>query len=171
MLRFPLLMLLLAIVGGVIGLVRSVLPRAALPPTENVALNKPATMVSAAANTTAAMGVDGNTDGDANWFMTEWNNKPWWMVDLQRDYTIYKFEIFNRTDGGRVGGAETLTIALSVDGKNWRGVYAHDKSAFGAQKGDRQLKLQIAPTTARYARIQLTNPGYLHLSEVRVYGN
>lgn len=140
------------------------------PQLTNLALHKPATMSSVAVNTTASIGTDGITDGDKNWFHTEADDKPWWTVDLQNEYTVHNLEVFNRTDccGER---SKTLTVLLSTDGKDWRQAYKHDGSPFGALKGDKQLKVKISPASARYVRIQLTDRGYLHLSEIRVFGN
>ena len=70
-------------------------------PLENVALGKRVTQSSTAFGGDASRAVDGKTDGDfgrQSVTHTNFQSKPWWQVDLDKEETIHQINIFNRTD-------------------------------------------------------------------------
>ncbi len=134
----------------------------------NVALGRPAqqssTFAWAGPATGPASGVDGKLGSP---FHTDNEQSPWWQVDLGRSYALQEVRVFNRMDccGER---ARSLMLLLSDDGRNWQNVYSNQGRDFGGK--DNPLKINLAGRQARYVRIQLEQPNYLHLEEVEVYG-
>ena len=133
-----------------------------------LAQGKPATMSSVNGGA-AAIGNDGHTYGDAQFFHTGLDDKPWWMVDLGASYPVSGFEIHNRADCCQ-DRAASLVIQVSSDGKTWNEVYANKGKAFGGEMSGDPLKVNIKEVSTRYVRVQLPTRNYLHLAEIRVFG-
>lgn len=133
-----------------------------------LAQGKPASMSSTNGGG-AAVGNDGHTYGDNQFFHTGLDDKPWWMVDLGASYPVSGFEIHNRPDCCQ-DRAANLIIQVSSDGKSWTDVYANKGKVFGGEMSGEPLQVNIREVSARYVRIQLPARNYLHLAEVRVFG-
>ena len=72
--------------------------------SENLALGKPATQSSTADNdqAVATLAVDGNTSGifaEHSISHTNWEQNPWWEVDLGEVCAIQEVRVWNRSDG------------------------------------------------------------------------
>ena len=68
----------------------------------NIAQGKPAFQSSLHDNDTADKAVDGNEDPDYHSgscsHTKHWDANPWWAVDLQQQYSVYRVDITNRND-------------------------------------------------------------------------
>ena len=114
----------------------------------------------------AAGGVDGVKNGQWG-FHTAQDREPWWQVDLEQAAPLARVLIYSPHLPER---AARLKVLLSQDGKAWRGVYAHDGTVFPGAKENKPLAVPLKGETARFVRIQLPGPQWLHLDEVEVYG-
>ena len=117
----------------------------------------------------AAGGCDGVKDGTYG-FHTNRDPRPWWQVDLGKSSAIDRVVIYNRCDGNVEERAAQLEVLVSEDGKRWRRIYQHDGSRFLGHKGSVPLTVRARGERGRWVRLQLPQPGYLHLDEVEVYG-
>lgn len=117
----------------------------------------------------AAGGCDGVKDGRFG-FHTSLDENPWWQVDLGRAVKLRRVAVYNRCDGNVSGRAVRLRVLLSDDGAEWTLFYQHDGADFRGQADDRPLVIPAAGKAARFVRIQLPGPQYLHLDEVEVFG-
>ncbi|MBI4602571.1 MAG: discoidin domain-containing protein [Planctomycetes bacterium] len=116
----------------------------------------------------AAGGCDGVKDG--RWgFHTGRDERPWWQVDLGAAQPLGEARIFNRSDGASER-ASRLEVLLSLDGASWVLAYRHDGTLFRGTPDGKPLVVALSGATARYVRLQLPGPEFLHLDEVEVYG-
>ncbi|NMC09413.1 MAG: hypothetical protein GYA39_00315 [Methanothrix sp.] len=142
---------------------------------ENLALNRPASQSSTAeewgGNWSASRGVDGIKTGNIfdGGFHTEYEEGPWWQVDLGSVYDLSEARIYNRLDCCS-DRAESLEVLLSRDGKNWWTVYTHDGSPFGGSDGN-YLIVDLERESARFVRVALREANWLHLDEVEVFAS
>lgn len=107
----------------------------------------------------AAGAVDGNTERRFS-FHTSLCESPFWQVDFGEVLALGRVVVFNRHLPER---AARLRILLSRDGEEWQVVYARDGEPFSV------LERDVAGAAARHLRLQLPEPGYLHLAEVQVF--
>lgn len=115
----------------------------------------------------AAGGVDGVKNG--RWgFHTAQDKSPWWQVDLGKEAALDRVLVYNSCHEPM--RAVRLKVLVSSDGKAWREVYSHDGSVFRGQPDNKPLTVPLKGATARFVRIQLPGPQWLHLDEVEVYG-
>ena len=131
------------------------------PNQKNLALGKPVRMSSQYPGPyPASKGVDGNTD---SMFHTNIERNPWWQVDLQSSFALSSIVLHNRFDsnGDR---ARTIRVLISQDGNAWTTIYRHNGTVF------KDLTVDAGGRSARYVRVQLAEPNYLHLLEVEVFG-
>jgi hypothetical protein len=98
-------------------------------------------------------------------FQTNYEPNPWWEVDLGRPYTLERARIYN-SQPLFYQRAATLRVLLSDDAYNWRVVYDNAGKVFGPEP----LAVNLGNATARYVRVQLAEPNWLHLEEVEVFG-
>ena len=71
----------------------------------NLAMGKPAWQSSTKAQRFATQAVDGNRDGDfhdRSCSLTDVDEVPWWVVDLQAEAEIGYVAITNRADEGKI---------------------------------------------------------------------
>ncbi|MHB1038307.1 MAG: HzsA-related protein [Pirellulales bacterium] len=117
----------------------------------------------------AAGGCDGVKNG--KWgFHTGFDQQPWWQVDLGAVAPLDELVIYNRSDDlGAAQRAIGLVVQLSDDGRAWREVYRHKGPVFRGTPDGKPLAAPLGGAKARYLRIQLSQPGFLHLDEVEVY--
>jgi len=146
----------------------------------NIALGKTATQSSTlpgAATAGPSSAVDGNTDGNfyhGSVTATNQDSNPWWQVDLGASATVNTMVIWNRTDccGSRLSDywvfvSNTPFLATDTPGtlQNRAGTFASHQTTAPSPSA------VITPNVSgRYVRIQLTNPGYLSLAEVQIFG-
>jgi hypothetical protein len=111
--------------------------------------------------------VDGVKNG--SWgFHTAQDPSPWWQVDLGQTRALDRVLVYNSCH--EVARAARLKILLSDDGRTWREAYAHDGTPFRGAPDNKPLAVRLKDAAARFVRIQLPGPQWLHLDEVEVYG-
>lgn len=112
--------------------------------------------------------VDGIKSGGFG-FHTDFEDRPWWQVDLGSERDIGDVVIYNRLDGPCAERAHTMCVLLSCDGNDWAVVYRHDNVTFGGIDSV-PLIIDGGRRRARYVRVQLQHRDALHLDQVEVYG-
>jgi mono/diheme cytochrome c family protein len=128
--------------------------------------NRSASAVSTSDDASGA--VDGIVDGSYG-FHTSLDPSPWWQVDLLQVVPIDRIVVYNRCDGDVHDRASRIQALISEDGQHWHSVYRHDGTPFFGQVDDKPLVIDAADATARFVRLQLPGPQYLHLDQVQVY--
>ena len=152
--------------------------RVTLPALENVALRKPCRQSSRQEK--APDVADAYNEGHANdgfrngafGFHTKFENSPWWMVDLLRQFCIEEIHIYNRlAEPNVMGRANYIAIEVSSDPDCWTEVftYAGTVPFGGISSKPLVVHLESRPR-ARYVRVISRKPAVLHLDEVEVYG-
>lgn len=135
-----------------------------LPPTPLG--NRPAGSLSTADD--AAGAVDGIVDGSYG-FHTDRDPSPWWQVDLQQIVPVDRIVVYNRCDGQVHERASRLQALISPDGEQWHPLYQHDGTPFFGHVDGKPLVIHAAGAMARFVRLQLPGPQYLHLDQVQVF--
>jgi FkbM family methyltransferase len=140
----------------------------------NIALNKPAKQSSTSqwsighSNEADARQANNGDKSGKMWCHTGEEANPWWQVDLQESYLIQGAVLFNRPD--QAGRLKRFRLLTSLDGETWRCVYQKkDDSIFGKSVTD-SFAINFKPTLARFVRISLDGHGFLHFSELEVFG-
>ena len=134
-------------------------------PLENIALGKRVTQSSTAFGGDARRAVDGKLDGNYGHNSvthTDFQSKPWWQVDLDKEETIRQINIYNRTDAAQDRLTNFNVILLDSFGKEIerkRIAYLRDSSA----------QISIDYKKARFVRIELDGYNALSLAEVQVF--
>ena len=134
-------------------------------PLENIALGKRVTQSSTAFGGDARRAVDGKLDGNYGHNSvthTDFQSKPWWQVDLDKEETIRQINIYNRTDAAQDRLTNFNVILLNSSGKEIerkRIAYLRDSFA----------QISIDYKKARFVRIELDGYNALSLAEVQVY--
>jgi FkbM family methyltransferase len=104
-------------------------------------------------------------------FHTEYEESPWWLIDLQRVCPVHRIVIYNRCDAA-TDRVRPMTISICADvGEPWADLYvAHH--VFGGATAGRPLTIALGtePLPMRFIKISLHKKEYLHLDEVEVYG-
>ena len=116
----------------------------------------------------AAGAVDGLKDGTYG-FHTGQDANPWWQVDLGEPMPLDRVVIYNRCDGNVEARAARIAVLLSDDGNEWSELYRHEGYRFGGQTDGKPLSVPARGKLARFVRLALPGPQYLHLDEVEVY--
>lgn len=115
----------------------------------------------------AAGAVDGLKTG--KWgFHTDFEDNPWWQVDLGRSLKLDHLIVYNRGDGF-AERAGNIQILLSNDERHFRSVYKHDGTVFHGTTGGSPLNVSLHGAEARFIRLTLPGKTYFHLDEVEVY--
>ena len=133
-------------------------------PFMNVALGKRVTQSSTAFGGDASRAVDGKTDGDfghQSVTHTNFQSKPWWQVDLDKEETIRQINIFNRTDTAQERLSNFHVILLDSFGNEIERKRISALTNTAAQ-------LAIDYKKARFVRIELEGHNALSLAEVQV---
>ena len=134
-------------------------------PLENIALGKRVIQSSTAFGGDARRAVDGKLDGNYGHNSvthTDFQSKPWWQVDLDKEETIRQINIYNRTDAAQDRLTNFNVILLDSSGKEIerkRIAYLRDSFA----------QISIDYKKARFVRIELDGYNALSLAEVQVY--
>ncbi len=115
----------------------------------------------------AAGGVDGTRNGQWG-FHTEHEANPWWQVDLGEPTPIERVVLWNRCDGF-ASRNDRIQLLLSLDGHAFRQVYQHTGGTFLGQTDGQPLVIALDRPSARYLRLTLPTPSYLHLDEVEIF--
>lgn len=145
-------------------------------PSPNIARGKPATQssISVASRWHSVQGdaggaVNGLVTGTYG-FHTGFDSPPWWMVDLEQVYRLSAVWIFNRLDAAST--LQHLRLFISADGRDWTLCLDHRSSGMIGGAWGVPLKIGFDGTaTTRFVRVELGNQGYLHLDQVKVFGD
>ncbi|MCB0466363.1 MAG: discoidin domain-containing protein, partial [Aequorivita sp.] len=136
-----------------------------LPPSGNIALNKPTTS-SSGTEAASSNAVDGIYSID-NW----WGASPfpqWWSVDLGDEYDLSKLVVFNYYDGIRY---YQYDIQGSLNGTNWTTLVDFNTNTTPATSEGNTFNL--GNPSARYIRVNMNynsvNTG-VHIIEFEAYG-
>ena len=135
-----------------------------IDPLVNVALGKRVTQSSTAFGGDASRAVDGKTDGDfghQSVTHTNFQSKPWWQVDLDKEETIRQINIFNRTDTAQERLSNFHVILLDSFGNEI------ERKRISALTNT-VAQLAIDYKKARFVRIELEGHNALSLAEVQV---
>ena len=143
---------------------------------QNIALAKPTAQSSTYVDSYAGAessdrAVDGNTSGNylnKSITHTNYENNPWWMVDLGATYDISQIRVWNRTDccadrlfPFRIAIQDVFDAAVNGAAAWWADVTVDDGSN----------PIVFAPNAqGRFVKVQLTATDYLTLAEVEVDG-
>ena len=133
-------------------------------PFVNIALGKRVTQSSTAFGGDASRAVDGKTDGDfghQSVTHTNFQSKPWWQVDLDKEETIRQINIFNRTDTAQERLSNFHVILLDSFGNEI------ERKRISALTNT-VAQLAIDYKKARFVRIELEGHNALSLAEVQV---
>ena len=135
----------------------------------NLALTRPTLQSSVEPGTTpTAFGaVDGNKTGRYG-FHTAFEDRPWWIVDLGSKEAIDEIVVYNRLDDGCRHRSNSLDVSLADDERNWRSIFRHTGAAFGGIDGQ-PLRVKLPGDHARYVRLALCEPPFLHIDKVEVF--
>lgn len=144
-------------------------------PSPNIARGKPATQSSTSlasrrpsVGEDAAGAVNGLVTGTYG-FHTGFDDPPWWMVDVEGLYRLSAIWIFNRLDAPT--NLQHLKLFTSVDSRDWTLSLDHrSRGAIGGAWGTPLMIGFDGRTLARFIRIELGGQGFLHLDQVKVFG-
>ena len=143
-------------------------------PLFNIARGKPATQSSISQwsrsqtpSGDAGHAVSGKFSGDYA-FHTDFDEMPWWCVDLEWSAPVREICIYNRMSQRH--RARSITITTSRDLLSWTTVYQHEHDLdFGGVDGN-PLSIKFAdPREIRFIRIHLIGQQLLHLEQVEIY--
>ena len=116
-------------------------------------------------------GVEGRLTGGAT-FHTAYDDGPWWQVDLEQQATITNIVLFNVVGPPIVTlRAAQFRLLVSQDGSEWEEIFRRtDPEAFGGMDSTPFHWAASSRVVARYVRVQLLKPEFLHLDQVQVFG-
>ncbi len=101
-------------------------------------------------------------------FHTDREDAPWWQLSFDVPQKPEAIVISNRRRIEFQGVARSLRVEISTDGAEWMTVHS-GCTLFGADGAGIPLILPMDPQIRlRHLRLSLEEPGYLHLSTVRV---
>ena len=149
------------------------------PPNGDLAQNQIAAQSSTLPGTpSASVAVDGKTDGnfnDGSVTATNLEANPWWQVDLGSSVTVGSVVVWNRTDccASRLGDYWVFvsnTPFLASDTPTTLQFRAGTFASHQTNAPSPSATITVG-ASGRYVRVQLTNPNYLSLAEVQVFGS
>jgi hypothetical protein len=125
----------------------------------------------------ASVAVDGNTDGaffDGSVTATNLDQNAWWQVDLGVSAAISTIAIFNRTDccSTRLNDYWIFVSDTPFQSGDTPATLSVRAATFSSHQTSTPSPSATIPIgfQGRYVRIQLSNPNYLSLAEVQVFG-
>jgi Domain of unknown function (DUF1929)/F5/8 type C domain len=139
----------------------------------NVALGRPATQ-SSTLYTSAAVAVDGNTNGNfaaASTTHTENTFQPWWQVDLGSVQNLGSIKLWNRTDccADRLSNFYVLVSDTPFTSTDLMATLGQPGVSAFYTPGQVSVSHTISVArTGRYVRVQLAGTNFLSLAEVQV---
>jgi len=124
----------------------------------------------------ASQAIDGNRSGNFtadSLSHTDFDNQPWWQVDLGQRFAISRVDVFNREDCCASSLQDFYVLVSEVPFGNLSlAALLADPNVTAVQVsgiGGRPSEIAIS-ATGRYVRVQLTSVDYLQLAEVEVWG-
>jgi hypothetical protein len=150
-----------------------------LNPSKNIARGCPASQSSLSmwsVDDDAPRAVSGVYANGSYSFHTEFEENPWWMVDLRSESAVEAIVVYNRTDACP-DRSDSLKVLVSLDGNAWNTVYDHaGRPPLGGitktgstVAGMPPLCIPCVGTRARYVKLQLAATTALHLDQIEVY--
>lgn len=139
------------------------------PKLFNAARHRPASQ-SSTAGSKGRHGPHRATDGrlrKRGFSATNWDESPWWMVELPREWPIYSIRIHGprKTTSATMAG---LQVSVSCDGKDWETIYCSHHH-FGDAESPGPLVIDLRDKKGgRFVRLELPCRGRLELSQVEV---
>ena len=124
----------------------------------------------------AAAAIDGSTDGsffNNSVTATNFENSPWWQVDLGASTPVGSIVIWNRTDccGSRLGDYWVFVSDTPFLATDTPATLQSRPGTWSSHQTTAPSPSTTIPAAAqgRYLRVQLTGAGYLSLAEVQVF--
>ncbi|MCJ7622722.1 MAG: discoidin domain-containing protein [Anaerolineaceae bacterium] len=156
-------------------------PTKTVPPVgelKNLAVGMPASQSSNYSHpySDAYRAVDGVTDGEflaGSTTHTEFENQPWWQVDLGKVVGIQKIKIWNRTDccSNRLQDFYILVSDVPFVSTSLNSTILQPGVSGYHISGEAGRPTKVAVNrTGRYVRVQLVGANYLSISELEVWG-
>ena len=141
----------------------------------NLALNRPATQSSVSqwsnfpyAEADARGANNGVIDGSAG-FHTNYEESPWWQVDLQYFSILSEVHLFNRQICA--SRLRRFSILISLDGVRWLVVFSKTDDTIFNENDLHPYIIDLAEgTLARFVRVRLDGDECLHFCECEVIG-
>jgi hypothetical protein len=141
----------------------------------NLALWKPATQSSTCKWSNH---VDPTTDASGattgmligGWgFVTEFEQDPWWQVDLEGVHEIREIRLFNHLV--RPDRLRRFSLLIAMEPGNWREVYTRPTDDDFTEAHGEPIVVGFSPNLfGRYLRVRLDGTNFLHFQQVQVYG-
>lgn len=124
--------------------------------------------------------IDGNANGQVK-FHTDFEDNPWWQVDLGDIFGISEVKIYNRIDvPGVMARTARIAVEIGLQPDNLVEIYRRESDdPFGGVDGNGWSVIPTAgpltikpsiPIPGRYVRVRLLTRNFLHLDQVEVYG-
>ena len=102
-------------------------------------------------------------------FHTEFEQHPWWAVDLGGPRAIDEIRV---TNGRQVPErARRLMLQVSDDGATWKTAFRKSDDRVFVGNDEPLVFRPSQPLPARHVRVLLDGPGVLHLAQVEVFGD
>ena len=127
-------------------------------------------------NLSASQAIDGNRNGNfsaGSLSHSDFDNQPWWQVDLGARFTISRVDVFNREDCCASSLQDFYVLVSEVPfGNSSLAALLSNPNVTAVQTagiGGRPSEVAIN-ATGRYVRVQLPSVEYLQLAEVEVLG-
>ena len=144
---------------------------------ENLAFNKHTKQSSTRAGGVSDRAVDGNTNGnfyqDYSVALTEWEDNPWWEVDIVKPKFIDQINLWNRTDccAEHTSGLYLLVSDEPFISENLDEVLAQPgiSSFYLADQVGLPSTISVK-RKGRYVRVQMNKQSFLSLAEVEILG-
>lgn len=136
------------------------------PTRQSSSLNDPEFLARAA----NSQGATGGMRNGVRKFHTDFEENPWWQVDLGGFATIREIHIYN-TDDHTAARFRNFMLSVSIDGIAWVELTRkEDEIVVGGVTGAPFIWDGPGTAWARYVRVTLLGRDYLHLDQVEVFG-
>lgn len=139
------------------------------PELFNAARGRPAWQSSIRGNDTTlgpAQGTNGRA-GKRDFFATEREARPWWMVELEADWPIHSIRIHGRR-GASARSVTGLEVSISSDQRQWDVIHG-SQHHFGGVASPKPLVIRLLDGhCARFVKLELPQGGELALNQVEV---
>ncbi|HEY1384299.1 MAG TPA: discoidin domain-containing protein [Dongiaceae bacterium] len=111
-------------------------------------------------------GISGRTDSE-QFFATQYQANPWWMVDLRSGWPVDVIRLHNRPDA-ESRRACRIMVSVSADGQDWTTVLA-GVHFFGDADAPGPLEIRLrGVSNVRFVRLELPDSGVLSLRQVEI---